>query len=214
MKKILSLLSVVLILFSMSLNVFAGDIPESLLSEDIAQVYFGEVKSISEESITVIQKQNIKGKFEQEKEYTYTEFYFPCIVKKGDSYGNSTKTDTLDLVKVGNQYLFGGWENSNHLYIWEVSSFDTKTLKILNIDDFGERMQMYLNEGQFEEKEQERLEKINKAETSSTSVIGGADAPTDIIIKSNINIAVVVCIGVFALAFIIGFIYKKRKNKK
>ena len=48
LKKILSLISVVLILFSMSLNVFAGDIPESLLSEDIAQVYFGEVKSISE----------------------------------------------------------------------------------------------------------------------------------------------------------------------
>ena len=45
MKKIICLLGVMTILFTMSISVFAGDAPEGLLSNDDAQVFFGEALS-------------------------------------------------------------------------------------------------------------------------------------------------------------------------
>ena len=50
MKKIICLLGVMTILFTMSISVFAGDAPEGLLSNDDAQVFFGEVLSYIERS--------------------------------------------------------------------------------------------------------------------------------------------------------------------
>ena len=43
MKKIISILSLVAIMLSMSITAFAGSIPEDLLYEDFAQIFFAEV---------------------------------------------------------------------------------------------------------------------------------------------------------------------------
>lgn len=196
MKKIVSILMVLVVYLSMSMVCFAGDIISPLALEDDGQVYFGEVKEWSNNILTVVQIKNVKGDFQENREYTYEKLNI-----------NSYK----DLV-VGEIYLItsiGG-----EAEVWKISSTDTKTLKILNEHGFAYDMERALNNGYFEKYEQQRLEKINKTETNSTSVIGGADAPTDIIIKDNMNIMISVCVGIFIIAFIIGFIYMKRKKNK
>ena len=179
------------------------------MSEDGAKVFIGTVENVTLkgdisfsskaeiDNVEVIPTEKIKGEVEIGKKETYTRY------------------DSVLMLEKGKEYLFG-YIDENNFYAYEIKSRDEKSIKLVDSDkyDMTKRFENYLNDGSFEKAEQERLEKINKAETSSTSVIGGADAPTDIIIKSNINIALIVCIGVFILAFVIGFVYKKRKNKK
>ena len=43
MKKLISLISIVILLLSLSVTVFAGSIPEDLLHYDDAQIFFAEV---------------------------------------------------------------------------------------------------------------------------------------------------------------------------
>lgn len=71
MKKIVGLIGIATVLFMLQLSVLAGDIITPLLSEDSAQVYFGKIKNVTDESVTVIQNKNIKGEFERDREYTY-----------------------------------------------------------------------------------------------------------------------------------------------
>lgn len=127
------------IFLSTSTICYAGDIPETLLNNDSAYVYFGEIKSIHNESITVTQYQNIKGDFSEGRELSYEKFVF------------------MGTPTTGERYLCGFINENNPLYIWAVSSLDTKDLEIEAKDDLSQRMQKYLNEGKFEEKEKERL---------------------------------------------------------
>lgn len=125
---------------------YAGDIPESLLYYDDAQTYFGEVKAVGEKSITVIQRQNIKGEFTQDDEITYKSFEF------------------TESPEVGEWYLCGFLNDDNPLSVWKVTGFDPATLEIEPTQAFALTMQTYLNEGEFAKKEEERLEKRVKAE--------------------------------------------------
>ncbi|MEG1501497.1 MAG: hypothetical protein RR396_06020, partial [Clostridiales bacterium] len=142
MKKLLLCVLSIFILFSTTTLCYAGDIPESLLSNDSAQVFFGEIKSVSGDSITVFQRQNIKGEFLEGRQQTYAAFSFA---------GSPI---------IGKTYLCGFYDEINPLHLWEVDSLETKDLKIKSKDDMSKRMQKYLNDGKFEEKEKERLSEI------------------------------------------------------
>ena len=134
MKKLLFIVCAMILL---SLSVcHAGDIPESLLGGDKTQVYFGEVKEVRGKGITIIQRQNIKGRFSQDCELTFGEFVF------------------TDSPRPGETYLCGYIDNNNPLYIWEVTSLDTRNLSIINTDNMSKRMQEYLNSGRFEEEKE------------------------------------------------------------
>lgn len=147
MKKRLSFFISLIIFFSMTTICYAGDIPEALLYNNDTQVYFGEVKYVDNNTITVIQRQNIKGEFIKDSEITYTEFIF------------------TDSPQIGEQYLCGFLDNNNPLYIWEVNNLDTKILDIKNTDDMSQRMEKYLNNGLFEENEIKRLLNIIQQQT-------------------------------------------------
>lgn len=112
----------------------AGAVPESLRGSQSAQVFFGEVKSREGESLTVIQRQNVKGAFQQDREITYPSFAF------------------TEDPQVGERYLCGYLDANNPLYIWEVTGFDTKTLEIRNADDMSRRMEESLHNGDFDTK--------------------------------------------------------------
>lgn len=201
MKKIVSLIGVIAILLTMSVSVFGGDIPNSFLVEDDAQVYFGEVKDFTNNTVTIIQKKNIKGEFKQDSEYTYERKDFT----------------THKELEIGKIYLCTviPTETYIHISIWEVTSTDTKTLEVTEDHTFAYEMQQVLNKGSFEKAEQKRLAKIeqsNQPGTSSTSVIGGTDEPTDIVVNSNVNVWLVVGIGALVLLLIIVFIIRKKKR--
>ena len=146
MKKVISIFAMIIMLFSTSLTAFAGDVPEGLLSNDDAQVFFGEVLAYNDTTVTVCPRVKIKGDV-----FTGTQQHYD----KPYPVGNFK-------VKPGNVYLFTYFDENNETNIFEVTSYDTATLKIKNTDfDIWKRFESYLNDGEYEKAEQDRINKIN-----------------------------------------------------
>ena len=163
MKRILSISVLIIMLFTMNFTVFDGDVPEGLLSNDEAQVFFGEVLHYTEHTVEVCPRIKIKGDVSTGTKQHYDKPY---------PVGNFK-------VKPGNIYLFTYFDENNETNIFEVTSYDTATLKIKNTDfDIWKRFESYLNDGEYEKAEQERIDKINAAfteegdEISLTALLG------------------------------------------
>ena len=163
MRKLISIFVLITILFSTSFTAFAGDVPEGLLSNDDAQVFFGEVLAYNDTTVTVCLRVKIKGDV-----LTGTQQHY----NKPNPVGNFK-------VKPGNVYLFTYFDENNETNIFEVTSYDTTTLKIKNSDfDIWKRFESYLNDGEYEKAEQERIDKINATfteegdEISLTALLG------------------------------------------
>ena len=143
MKKLLCVISLVVILLTMPVSVLAGDIPESLLSEDGAEVFIGRVEDVKfkEEidTVDVIPTVKIKGEVEIGKKETYTRY------------------DSVLMLEKGKEYLFG-YIDENNFYAYEIKSRDEKSIKLVDSDkyDMTKRLEDYLNEGAFAMAEQER----------------------------------------------------------
>ena len=151
MKKVISILLLVAIMLSMSITAFAGSIPEDLLHSDDAQIFFAEVVY-----------------YHPDKENPDIELS-PVKVVKGDvktgvkltCYNPNTVGDFK--VKEGNVYLFTYFDENNPTDIFEVTSYDTSTLKLKNVEgDMWKRFEKYLNEGRYLDAEQERLDNQNE----------------------------------------------------
>ena len=209
MKKIIGIF-LALCLTCLGTLCFAGDMPHALLNELDAFVYFGEIKELSTEEITVIQKQNVKGDFAEGRELTYKQFGYPCIVNIDGVVRHSKQEDILKLVEVGKTYLIGALNND--MLIWEVSSFDTKTLEILNSgDQFAEEMQRLLNQGSFDEAEAGRQSIVygHPAEGSG-GVIFNEDGLTAIFVSPDLWWWIVPLAVIVAVVVILFIKYKKK----
>lgn len=208
MKKIVSLIGVIAILLTISVSVFAGDVPESLIYEDTAKVFLGTVENHSRkdipsapyteiDSIEVVPTEKIKGDVEIGVKQTFTRCY-----------------STIEF-KPDVEYLFGWFDNEN-VYIYEIESREGNQFKLVGSDgaNMTKRLEGGLNNGSYEKAEQERLAKIEQStqpDTSSTSVIGGADEPTDIVVKSNVNVWLIVGVGALVLALIVFLVVRKKR---
>lgn len=144
MKKLLLIL-ITLTLLCVPVS-YAGDVPESLLYNDNSKVFFGKVVECEGRHVVVEQIKNIKGEFQEGSLITHDR----CTVMG------------MRYALVGKTYLCGLIDRHN-FYLWETDSMDTATLKLANTMGFSQRMQEYLNEGRFEEKEQERLDALESA---------------------------------------------------
>ena len=149
MKKVISILSLVAIMLSMSITALAGSIPEDLLM-DQSQIFFAEVVY-----------------YHPNKEKPDIEFS-PVKKIKGDvklgtkqiAYNFNTIGD-FDI-KEGNVYLFTYFDENNPTDIFEVTSYDTSTLKLKNVEgDMWKRFEQYLNEGRYLAAEHERIDRLN-----------------------------------------------------
>ena len=170
MKKIISLISIIAIMLSMSITALAGSIPEDLLM-DQSQIFFAEVVY-----------------YHPNKENPDIEFS-PVKKIKGDvhlgtkqiAYNFNTVGD-FDI-KEGNVYLFTYFDENNPTDIFEVTSYDTSTLKLKNVEgDMWMRFEQYLNEGRYLSAEHERIDRLNNelvvenGETITLSeLLGGYD---------------------------------------
>lgn len=209
MKKRVSLIGVIVILLTMSVSVFAGDVPESLIYEDTAKVFLGTVENHTRkdipsapyteiDSIEVVPTEKIKGDVEIGVKQTFTRCY-----------------STIEF-KPDVEYLFGWFDNEN-VYIYEIESREGNQFKLVGSDgaNMTKRLEDGLNNGSYEKAEQEGLAKIEQTaqpDSSSTSVIGGADEPTDIVVKSNVNVWLFVGVGALVLLLVIVFIIRKIKK--
>ena len=151
MKKIISFICMTMILLSMSMTAFAGSIPEDLLHSDDAQIFFAEVVCYHPDKenpdIELSPVKVIKGDVKTGVKLTY---YNPNTV------GNFK-------VKEGNVYLFTYFDENNPTDIFEVTSYDTSTLKLKNVEgDMWKRFEKYLNEGRYLDADHARLDKQNE----------------------------------------------------
>lgn len=121
----------------------AGSVPEDLLHSDDAMLFFGEIKSIDGDSVTVVQLAKIKGAFSENAELTYDECW-------------------LEHPEEGKVYLCGYFDENNPLYLWETDSCNPETLTILQKDEMAQRLQQYLNEGRFTEEEAARQQRLEQ----------------------------------------------------
>lgn len=141
MRKILTSLLLMIMLMTISITtVSAGDIPESLMNSDDAQIFFGEVLSYhpnkENPSIEVAIAEVIKGKVEKGTKHTY---YNPNTI--GD-YN----------IRNGKVYLFTYYDDANSTDIFEVTTYNTKTLKLKHIQgSMWERFEKYINQGKYGE---------------------------------------------------------------
>ena len=141
MKRLLMIAFSIILILIPTLTVFAGDIPESLLHSEDAEIFFGEVIAYHPDkenpTITVSPVAMIKG--DKAKEGTLQHYYNPNTV--GDF-----------KIRLDNIYLFTYFDEVNPTDIFDVTTFDTKTLKLKNVEgDMWKRFEKYINEGKYGE---------------------------------------------------------------
>lgn len=150
MKSFINSLLILIVVFSLSISALAGSIPEDLLHSDDAEIFFGEVVAYhpnkENPDIEVSPVKVVKGAVKRGVKLTY---YNP------NPMGNLN-------IKPGNVYLFTYFDENNPTDIFEVTSYDTSTLKLKNVEgDMWERFERYLNEGRYLDAEHTRLDKQN-----------------------------------------------------
>lgn len=145
LRKILTFLIMCMVLM-VPFTAFAGDVPEGLLSEDGAKVFYGKLVNYDKEEVEVSPFKVIKGDMDERE---WIKFKNPQTV------GNFRPLKD-------NVYLFAYFDDNNPIYVFNVDSYDTKTAKLKGIEgDMWARMQQYLNEGKFEEANAKRLDAKN-----------------------------------------------------
>lgn len=150
MRRLVSLICMVAALLSAPGSASAGDIPESLLHDDNAQLFFARVVS-----------------YRPDGEHSEV-LLSPVRVIKGDVQTGGTLAyrwpNTIGdfTVRPGSVYLFTHFNEHNPTDIFEVTSYDTARLRLRNVEGpMWERFQRYLNEGRYEEAERQRLDRQN-----------------------------------------------------
>ncbi len=152
MKKLLCMVMTFLIINTVT--AFAGSIPEDVLHYDEAQVFFAKLATYKAEEAD-----------EENEEDRYTANLIPTKVIKGDVEEGANLWYS-DVVKVGDftasmgdEYLFLYYDEYNATYFFKTTTRETKTLKLENTSgDMWDRLEKYLNNGEFEKAEQERVE--------------------------------------------------------
>ncbi len=201
MKRVTILITLILTMLLCGTNAFAGSIPEDLLYDDKSLLFFGELVSYdkNEGRITVLPTQKIKGDVNTGANQVYT---------------NISRVGNFTPVR-GTTYLMSYYDDNNPLYIFQITGSDTKNLIIEGIEDNGmwKRMRKALNEGQFEQEEAERLNKISGSSVSSA--VTPTPVPTPTYNPSGQNgIYLVFGIAVAAIACGLILFLRKQKSKR
>lgn len=197
MRKVVAAVATILMLVMTSTFVYAGSIPEDLLTEDQTQIFFAEVIY-----------------YQADEEASVIEFS-PVKKIKGDVKLNSNQM-AYNFNTVGNFeieeeniYLFTYFDENNPTDIFKATSTDTETLKLENIQgDMWKRFEQYLNEGRYEEAEQERLERLGLLDTLMEEA--NTTIPNE---KSKANTAVGFSLAVAAFAVIVVVIAMIKKKR-
>ena len=190
--------TILIMLFTiMTSQVKAGDIPETMLTQKDSSTFFGEIITINGDKITVEQKKNIKGKFEEGKQETYNRWHYSAS-------GNPEK------LEIGKTYLIGKINNNNKVYIWAFENEDLEKIKILSTDNMYKRLNEYLNQGKFTEENLKLSEntKTNTEEQTDKDKMKNSQEKNKNYISQNKNTIKYIIITVIIL--IVFAVYKKK----
>lgn len=177
-KAIVMLLVLIGIIFTCPLTVFAGDIPESLLHSEESQLFFGEVLAYRSDQeapeIEVTPRAVIKGNVPQGTAQVY---------KNPNPMGDFA-------VRTGKIYLFVYYSEANAIDIFEVTTYNTRTLKLRHVSgSMWDRFETYLNQGRY----------------------GEATVPTSGIFPENIAFGIIGMV-IFLAAATTMYLFQKKKD--
>lgn len=225
MKKILMFLLLIVVIFVPKVC-FAGDIPEWLLDGEGTQTFIGEVKEMTEESVTIIQRYNIKGEFEEGSERTY----------------HIRSSFMTDDIKVG-ELILCGYADENNFYLYKIKKFENGRIELSDDYPMTKRLEDYINNGDFAKAELKRLSGKDvgkhpkqvelkeetsvkhpkqvepKEETSvkhpdKTGIIGGADELTSNVIENTGMVDIWKCAAVIGILLVTtGVLLVKRQKR-
>ena len=170
------LLIVLLTLIMFAFPAVAGDIPESILYYDSAELFVGKVEgcSTTEHQSAPAEKFGI----------IYLDI-MPSAVFKGDlKTGISKRYTNCDHIHIlpekDKEYLFG-YIDENNFYIWEIESFDGEKIQLKSKHGMDKRLEEYINDGTVEEAEIKRRNVGNQM-TFSEFLNSSADVTESVII--------------------------------
>lgn len=149
MKKLLMCFVIVIILIPAV--TLAGDIPESVLYYDHAELFIGKVEGCTTTDHGSMPVDEFK--------ILYLNI-LPTMVFKGELEVGVPKTYTnCDHINIlpekDREYLFG-YIDENNFYIWEIESFDGEKIELTSKHDMDKRLEEYINDGTVEEAEIKR----------------------------------------------------------
>lgn len=174
------------------INIYAGDIPEGLLSSPTATVYIGELKAKDDTNFTFIQKTSIKGNFSENSE---------DVVLSDINYKDSLKIGKLYLVSYDIEGGISPW-------ILEVNGIEIDTLIIKDDSNMAERMSKYIHNGSFINSESKIVETIESVIATQAEVNNIVNKTHDTgKRKVHLNFLIGIIIILLSLIF---FIIKKK----
>ncbi len=204
MKKLISMLFILIMLFALASNVFAGSIPEDSLYMDNCKVFIGTIENYKKTYIkldcatyptmTIRTCERIKGNVVVGESITY----------KGYSSGKRLKKNTY--------YLFTCFDDNN-LNIFEIEEKKGNQIKLYNPEenDLIQRLEDYINNGDYAEAEALRLSKMTDEEIAAL----GENNTVAIEKKPDFNYGYLIPIAaaVIISGVTVALAIKKRKTK-
>jgi hypothetical protein len=174
-------------------NVFAGDIPESLMLDQHKALFIGKITAINNSTYSIRPSTIMMGTIQQSE----------IQIKKFDRYyGTNSRPKTGDFI-VG---VLLDDNKVDDLWVFKSTSGDYKTLKLVSEQhNMVVRYQKYINEGKYFEA-QRKIDENEKVSTTSTDV----SLENKEIIKNNkVQLLILIACGILFL-FIVRL--KKKNN--
>ena len=144
MKKLVILLIFIITLITSNTTVFAGNIAGSLMVED-SQIFFGKVLA-----------------YHPNKENSYIEVEIVEVVKGNIEKGSDQIYFKVERsgnnIRNGKVYLFTHYDDTNIIDVYDVTTYNTKTLKLKHAKgEPWKQFEKYLNQGKYGEAKVEGL---------------------------------------------------------
>lgn len=156
MTKKISIIIFMLLLF-ISTNVYAGDIPESIMEGKQKSLFIGKITAINEDIYSIVPSTVMMGSIQQSE----------VQIKKFDKYyGTNNKPKVGDFIVA----VLLDDNKVDDTWVFKCTSDDYKTLKLVSETyDIVVRYEKYINEGKYFEA-QKRIDENNKISITSTKV--------------------------------------------
>ena len=150
-------ITIFMLLLLVSTNVYAGDIPESIMLGNQKALFIGKITTINKDTYSVLPSTIMMGSIQKSE----------TLIRKFDKYyGTNNKPKVGDFVVV----VLLDENNVDDTWIFKSTSDDYKTLKLVSESyDMVVRYEKYINEGKYFEA-QKRINEDNKTSITSDNV--------------------------------------------
>lgn len=194
-------ITIVMLLLFMSTNVYAGDIPESIMSGNQKALLIAKITTINKDSYSIIPSTVMMGSIQQSE----------ISIQKFDKYyGTNDKPKVGDFIVI----VLLDENKVDDTWVFKSTSDDYKTLKLVSEPyDMVVRYEKYINEGKYFEA-QKSINEDDKTSSISTNINLDSTEKVNSNKKQSylINKPLILLLTVVALGLIYFYIVRFKKS--